>query len=867
MVVRQNNDDNNGAGTKNSSSLLHWLTTTNPPRRTVKKNQRSSGGYNPHAFSNSRVRASINRYTYENGQTSSTPTSSQKPVSSSKAPAAPAAPATSAASAAPAASVVSAPAPSVIQQDQNPAINCYPGDQAPTQGMGCWLTPSSQERFSRRFIDTLEGVPGADRGSGSSRNGAAIYTKPPPQQSPKSQALRGPSRSIMSPTWNAYDKTLYYNPVALSSERRNATGVIVNSHTGKLMETYEDDLPPPNVDREIAQESLQKTNPFLIWRQGGKDPNREPPNKKEICENLPRGDDGPNVWGDQLYADRRRAELQQRVMRDVWSHRDGDHSVQSVDDRRPVGYVGFQPAYRPIPYLPATQKASLDNKGYLPIPADQVPSGSSRDVIFPRISQRKPDLTLCPPRAFSPDVSPGTDFVEPQPRAGGGVIRLDGTNRATLETQAASLLGLPDGAAGGRSSNAYVVLDTNVRGSTGNKPDVTEAGFPVGSSSGLPASGTTDATGGHVVPDTNSVLQKGNRNKEAVAQTMFPSIGAMPACGGGGSGGNGGNGSIGPYVVLDTTLKDTLKQVMETMLPTTGASGSAALETGGAIYAMTQDEAFLRDSSLKEIMSSMFDTANVDPGSSAEYGGTGAGGLAFDPAEQRRFLRDTTQKEVMQQMFPSCNMVPDGGGGGTGSSSYVVIDKDVRKTLKTLGETMFAPGVNAFASEMLSNGPSGATYVDFQGDLLPTNRMHYEDVPSRPTAFGEVNGNPLPLQTYETDALEPFRGGDQLAEWFPGLSKVPASTEDNSTPRNLPEFGERQSPPTNRDQRNRLPIPTRRSLQEPRVINGGEEYTTMIGGDGGDGGGCGGEGGVVAELERRTFTPDYFTAGQAAGGI
>ena len=209
-----------------------------------------------------------------------------------------------------------------------------------------------------------------------------------------------------------YQESLYSTPT-LDGERRISTGVVMNPWSGQMYETFEDDLPPPNTDKAMLPQQFAHTNPRLVSLQGMLDKNRPEPTKREVCKGIPGPDGGSNVWGDQLYADRRRNEQQQRAERDVWHNRDGDEPVEKAWDRKPVGYVGFQRAYTMLPYLPPTQQ--LDNKdwkgthdvqGVMPVQAKAVMERCQGDPklagecdpyrIVPRVITKKSDLSQCP---------------------------------------------------------------------------------------------------------------------------------------------------------------------------------------------------------------------------------------------------------------------------------------------------------------------------------------------------------------------------------------------------------------------------------------------------------------------------------------
>lgn len=711
---------------------------------------------------------------------------------------------------------------------RDPAISCPgnlfdvrgggPNNQPPVQKMGCWMLPDAEERTSRTMIDTIEGIPGAQPKN-------IHITEPPQQGFPNEGGMPRTARSVMSPNWNQFDEELYRKPV-LDSERRVSSGVLINNYIGRIYECFEDDLPPPTIDQEIPREQLEQTNPKLVWALGGRDPNRPAPNKKEVCQNLPRADDGPNVWGDQLYADRRRAEIEMRVTRDLWGNRNGDYSVESVDDRKPVGYVGFQPATRFIPYLPATQRNATDNLGYTPIAEDQIPSGSSRDVIFPRITISKPDLTQCP-RPMAVDAANGGDVVEYQVKP---ELSLVDTNRRTTGTT--TVPGPIDGNAG-----QYVVSSTEVRDTLKTQMEGQFA----------PSNANGDGVGGHVIIDT-----KVRDTLKTEMQKAFPALAA-------------GEGGVGSHVIIDTKVRDTLKSQMQAMFPTAnaGAEGYAGYvvtdtkvrdtlkaqmekmfpklqssthvdQTGGAAYVMNQDPQQLRDTT-KGLMATMFGVGNVN----ALVGGEGTGQYVVSNTE----VRDTLKRMMESSFGVSAVSGATGVEEGSGSGGYVMNQdpQQLRDTLKGLMSSMF-PTANA------GRGETGE-YVPFQGEILPTHRSHYESEPGRPSIYADSFGDPLVLHQQTHDIVAPHRG-ECDPHYIPALSHIPAATNDT----NAIVMG-MQTKQTAREQQNRLPLPTKRSLQDNLVL--------PVIGSAPAPSSCAEQ----VEPRRRNLTPDYYTEGQAAGGM
>lgn len=175
---------------------------------------------------------------------------------------------------------------------------------------------------------------------------------------PDTQGMRPLGKAAQ---WGDFGDGLFNNDnMQQFYERKHLTGVFVNTNDGKMYETYEDDLPPPNTDKSMDPEQLKRANPQLIAHQGGIDFNRPPPQKREVQKNLPGADGGSNRWGDALYAEGRRKREREIAAASIWGNRDGNYSVEPIMDGRPNGYVGFQNMVRTAPYVPPTQRGRTD---------------------------------------------------------------------------------------------------------------------------------------------------------------------------------------------------------------------------------------------------------------------------------------------------------------------------------------------------------------------------------------------------------------------------------------------------------------------------------------------------------------------------
>lgn len=209
-----------------------------------------------------------------------------------------------------------------------------------------------------------------------------------------------------APLYSDFNDALYNTQSATHThERKMMTGVFVNTNTGKMYKTYEEDIPPPNTNASMAPDQLQRVNPKLVALQGGIDYNRPPRQKAEVAQAVPGVDHGPNMWGDALFADRRRQREMEIAAADVWGNKGGMYSVEPIQDGRPTGFVGFQNMVRINPYAQPTQRGRTDVKY-------AGPAGKTDDYqaakVVPHTTIRKPDLTACA-RAGAPGAVNGVD--------------------------------------------------------------------------------------------------------------------------------------------------------------------------------------------------------------------------------------------------------------------------------------------------------------------------------------------------------------------------------------------------------------------------------------------------------------------------
>lgn len=404
-----------------------------------------------------------------------------------------------------------------------------------------------------------------------------------------------------TPLWSNYNPELFQTPLD-RTENKVSLGVVSNPWTGEIFEAFENEMPPPTTNKALDPSVFKRTNPRLVWLNGGIDPNAPLPTKKEVCQDIPGADGGPNVWGDQLYEAERRKRMAEIVNRDVWMNRNGDYSVEpSLNGEKPAGYVGLQPAYRAIPYMPPTQL--LDNKDWRGPVESHFTNETNRDLVQSAVFTRKPDLTTCPHTGLPENID-GVEAVQVVP-----VV----VNKPTWRGETETLYSGP-ASASGHNQGGYVVTDTTPRPTLKELMDQT---FPQ-------QQANSEGAGGYVVLDTHVKPTM----KELMAQS-FPVANAAV-------------GGAGEYVVLDYNVRATLKELMDQSFP----NGNAALpDAGGWLLLDSMPRA-----TLKELMGQLFPALN------AARESTG-GWVLQDPTVR------ATLKELMDEQYPVTSAAVESAGG------------------------------------------------------------------------------------------------------------------------------------------------------------------------------------------------------------
>jgi len=354
-----------------------------------------------------------------------------------------------------------------IEPPKPPFESRNPGDIGP---IGCSINSPGEDRLFRRFLTQNRGFQGDSFITQS--NDGPIYIQSSAYNSSKND-----------PMFGDYNPELWMTPYD-REEEKESLGVFTNPYTGETAELFQAAMPPPDTDKSLLPSTLKRTNPQLIWMNGGEDPNLPRPNKKEICLEMPGADYGPNPWGTQLYADQIGNIQQNLVMRDVFNNRNGIlPGEQAFNKEQPFGFVGLQDMTRWTPYLPPTQFLDIkDWVGGMDLPSG-VEQPNTNPLTVADVFTRKVDLTnVChmgPAEFFSGDYVPSCDPLNKQTKRGvfgsgttseirpnvgadsiGGHVILDFDPRATLKIEMEKTYA-PTNAVG--EPQGHVVIDVDPR--------------------------------------------------------------------------------------------------------------------------------------------------------------------------------------------------------------------------------------------------------------------------------------------------------------------------------------------------------------------------------------------------------------------
>ena len=150
------------------------------------------------------------------------------------------------------------------------------------------------------------------------------------------------------------------------------TGTLINTYTGEVSATFENDFPPPNREGGHAERENQAKQLRLIAASGN--PRFTQP-KREQENPLPAGDSGKISTERAIYAAGVvRKEGEERQARDAFFNRNGMAPTEAEMMRNPINYDGYNNRLRINPHLPFTQE--LDKKDWVSN-SSQLPSNDN----------------------------------------------------------------------------------------------------------------------------------------------------------------------------------------------------------------------------------------------------------------------------------------------------------------------------------------------------------------------------------------------------------------------------------------------------------------------------------------------------------
>jgi hypothetical protein len=199
-----------------------------------------------------------------------------------------------------------------------------------------------------------------------------------------------------------YNPSLYQTPY---DETKNmiSTGKLVNTYLGETFETFENQPPPPNLNRPLMKSQLKQPNPRLIHMNGGYNHHNPPPRKCEqpgYIFNPVSVRGGPSPFGSNPYDPQVTQQMKMYASRDIYNNKDGDLVVEpSMYGDKPQGMFGLVPRTRYQPFLPATQE--LDVRGRTNVPQDLNPDTRKREEYTGEFFARKAKLLVS--RAVAPN--------------------------------------------------------------------------------------------------------------------------------------------------------------------------------------------------------------------------------------------------------------------------------------------------------------------------------------------------------------------------------------------------------------------------------------------------------------------------------
>jgi hypothetical protein len=640
-----------------------------------------------------------------------------------------------------------------VEKSRNDCKVC-PVVQPDIVPLGCSLVTSDGEDKSvrgRRLVDHWRPFPGY--------NTPPIGANPVMVTEPNRKIKQGDNFNT-TPLFDHYTPDLWKTPYD-RSESMLSTGIMVNPWTGTVFETFEKSMPPPTTSKYVIdKEQLKRTNPQLVWLNGGIDPNAPLPSKREVMQDIPGPDGGPNVWGSQLYTEQIGRRLKETVQSQVWNNRNGDFSSEaSFPKEAPAGYVGLQPVLRAIPWLPPTQRASMDIKDYTGMPSVTFedlggnPIQQHGIVETTRIDLNSSGITrIQGADGFGGQVATAViPVIDPKPtwrgrtdgwvtaaiggnadQGNGSYVLQDTTVKDTLKGLNETNFGISAGAPlEQQQTGGYVVTDTTVRDTL---KGLQETNFPI--MAGAPLQ--QQQSGGWVMQDTTV-----RDTLKGLNETNFPTMAGAPLQ----------QQQSGGYVLIDPTVRDTLKGLQETQFPLTSSTALESMPSTGFV---------ITDPTVRDTLKGLNETQFPLTSATALNTMPSTGFVVTDPT-----VRDTLKglQEIQFPVMAGPSVEQQSTGG------YVLIDPTVKDTLKGLSERTLQPGL---ASEI-----DTGSWVPFQGEFRIGARREYyaTDVPVTSMHYGTEGSGPGVGPSLVTSRQN--RGRDEL--YWTEPSQIPVEVGTSQT--------------------------------------------------------------------------------------
>ena len=292
---------------------------------------------------------------------------------------------------------VSAPPESVVQFSK-PAPRTQPPPPPPARRQAPAPVPSNQVLYGSSGGNDLQHNANAQQEA--SNLGCWLVSQPgvawPVRQELKADTLPLQARAQIAaasaaPLGNGaaalYDNDTFMSPLA-ASQPVIATGSLINTYTGEVVDLFEDAMPPPDNGRDAgdAERERKQAQRRLLAAEGNVNASHH---KREQQNPIQPGDAGAITQAANFQVSQDVAtEWNERANRDLFFNRKELAPTELEMTRNPFGFEGYNNRLRITPYLLPTQ--DLDDKNWTPN-ATLLPGGDHRPKnVKPRMKKERP---------------------------------------------------------------------------------------------------------------------------------------------------------------------------------------------------------------------------------------------------------------------------------------------------------------------------------------------------------------------------------------------------------------------------------------------------------------------------------------------